>query len=81
VKKATLPKSPNSDLQQGFTVAQVDEKHIWPESLVWAFKLDGKNDATKYQELRWGKKDRLKVLRPKSEGEAKNTNSFQPKQL
>ncbi|MGD9161762.1 MAG: DNA methyltransferase [Desulfobacteraceae bacterium] len=54
VKKAALPKSPNSDLQQGFTVAQVAEKHGWPEPLVWALRLDGKNDATKYQELQWG---------------------------
>ena len=45
---------PNSDLKKGFTVSQTAEKHGWPESLVWALKLEGKNDAAKYQELKWG---------------------------
>jgi DNA modification methylase len=49
-----LAKSPNSDLKKGFTVAQVAEKHGWPESLVWAIKLDGKDDLPKYKELQWG---------------------------
>ncbi|MGD9161968.1 MAG: DNA methyltransferase [Desulfobacteraceae bacterium] len=44
----------NNDIEKGFTVSQVAEKHGWPEPLVWALKLDGKNDAAKYQELQWG---------------------------
>ncbi len=54
---ADMPKlafPPNSDLKKGFTVAQVAEKHGWPESLVWAVKLDGKSDPAKYKELQWG---------------------------
>ena len=53
-KLAILPNPPNSDLKKGFTVSQTAEKHGWPESLVWALKLEGKNDAAKYQELQWG---------------------------
>ena len=49
-----LAKSPNSDLKKGFTVAQVAEKHGWTESLVWALKLDGKEDLPKCRELQWG---------------------------
>ena len=44
----------NSDLQKGFTVAQVAEKHGWPESLVWSIKLEEKDDLAKYQEIQWG---------------------------
>jgi hypothetical protein len=54
---AEMPKlafPPNSDLKKGFTVTQVAEKHGWPESLVWAVKIDGKDDAAKYRELQWG---------------------------
>ncbi len=46
--------SVNSELKQGFTVSQVAEKHGWPESLVWAVKLDGKDDLGKCHELQWG---------------------------
>jgi hypothetical protein len=45
---------PNSDLKKDFTVSQTAEKHGWPESLVWALKLDGKNDLDKCHELQWG---------------------------
>jgi DNA modification methylase len=54
---ADMPKlavPPNNDLEKGFTVAQVAEKHGWPEPLVWAIKLDGKSDSAKYSELQWG---------------------------
>ncbi len=51
---AMLPNPPNSDLGKGFTVPQTAEKHGWPEPLVWALKLAGKNDAAKYKELQWG---------------------------
>ncbi len=43
----------NSDLERGFTVAQVAEKHGWPEPLVWSLKLEGKNDLDKCDELKW----------------------------
>lgn len=67
-KKEIFPKSPNSGLQKGFIVAQVAKKHGWPESLVWAVKLDQKNDLPKYRELQWGiKKGRLKLCRLKAE--------------
>ena len=49
-----LAKSPNTALKKGFTVAQVAEKHGWPESLVWAINLEGKDDLPKCQELQWG---------------------------
>jgi hypothetical protein len=52
----------NSDLQKGFIVLQVAEKHGWPESLVWATKLDGKDDPGKCHELQWGNL-RLKAFR------------------
>ena len=43
----------NSDLERGFTVSQVAEKHGWPEPLVWSLKLEGKNDLAKCDELKW----------------------------
>ncbi len=53
-KMPILAKWPNSDLEAGFTVPQVAEKHGWPEPLVWALKLEGKDDMTRYQKLQWG---------------------------
>ena len=53
-KLAMLPNSPNSDLQKGFTVAQVAEKHGWPESLLWSIKLESRDDIAKCHELKWG---------------------------
>ena len=50
-KLATLPKWLNSDVEKGFTVPQVTEKHDWPEPLVWAVKLKTKEDMAKYKEL------------------------------
>ena len=44
VKMAVLPKLLNSDLSQGFTVAQVAEKHGWTEPMVWSLALEGKDD-------------------------------------
>jgi hypothetical protein len=51
---AALPNLLNEDMQNGFTVAQVAEKHGWPESLVRSVKLAEKEDLAKYQELQWG---------------------------
>ncbi|MBN1907579.1 MAG: hypothetical protein JW927_21035 [Deltaproteobacteria bacterium] len=56
----------NTDLKKGFTVSQVTEKHGWPESLVWAVKLDGKDDLGKCHELQWENKSRLKPDRLKA---------------
>jgi predicted transcriptional regulator len=53
-EKAVLPNPINSDLKKGFTVTQTAENHGWPESLVWALKLDGKNDLDKCHDLQWG---------------------------
>ena len=44
----------NGELKKGFSVNQVAERHGWPESLVWAIKMQGKNDIPKYRELQWG---------------------------
>jgi hypothetical protein len=44
----------NSDLKKGFTVQQVAEKHGWPESMVWALKLEKEDDLGKCRELQWG---------------------------
>ena len=47
-------KWPISDLEQGFTVSQVAEKHGWSESLVWSVALDDENDLGRFSELQWG---------------------------
>jgi hypothetical protein len=44
----------NAELKKGFSVNQTAEKHVWPEPLVWALKLEGKNDLDKCHELQWG---------------------------
>ena len=41
--------SPNADLSQGFTAAQVAEKHGWPEPMVWSMALDGKDDRKDFR--------------------------------
>ena len=48
---AILPDQSNSDLEKGFTVSQVSEKHGWPEPLVWTLKLEEKDDMARYHEL------------------------------
>jgi hypothetical protein len=53
-KMAVLPNSANGDLSQGFTVAQVAEKHGWSEPQVWSLALEGKNDHDRFKELGWG---------------------------
>jgi len=44
--------SPNADLSQGLTAAQVAEKYGWTEPMVWYMGLDGKDDLQRFQELR-----------------------------
>jgi hypothetical protein len=53
LKMATLPNLINADLARGFTVAQVAEKHGWPEPMVWSLALEGKNDHDRFKELGW----------------------------
>jgi hypothetical protein len=47
-KMAALPNSANDDLSRGFTVAQVAQKHGWPEPMVWSLSLEGKNDHDRF---------------------------------
>ncbi len=53
VKMAELPKLLNSDLQRGFPVHKVAEKHGWPEPLVWSVALEGKDDLERFEALGW----------------------------
>jgi hypothetical protein len=64
-KMAALPFLINSDLERGFTVAQVAEKHAcpvgpedrtggWTEPMVWSLALEGKEDLERFKELGWG---------------------------
>jgi hypothetical protein len=49
-----LTKWSNSDLKNRFAVAQVAEKHDWPEPLVWSLALEDKTDLELFKELGWG---------------------------
>ncbi len=55
-----LPKMPmlakwvNTELQRGFSVPQVVEKHGWSEPLVWSLALEGKDDLDRFKALNWG---------------------------
>ncbi len=51
---AALPNSANADLSRGFTVAQVAQKHGWPDPMVWSMALEGKNDQDRFKALGWG---------------------------
>jgi hypothetical protein len=53
-KMPVLANSLNDDLSRGFTVAQVAEKHGWPEPMVWSLALEGKNDHDRFKALGWG---------------------------
>jgi len=44
----------NADLSKGFTVAQVAEKHGWPEPMVWSQVLKDKDDYERFKALGWG---------------------------
>ena len=54
LKMATLPNLINADLERGFTVAQVAEKHGWTEQMVWSLALEDKEDLERFKELGWG---------------------------
>jgi len=51
---ATLPNLINADLVRGFTVAQVTEKHGWPEPMAWSLALEGKTDHDRFKARGWG---------------------------
>jgi len=53
-KMPELAKLLNSDLKKGFTVAQVAQKHGWPQPLVWSLALEAKEDLERFRELKWG---------------------------
>ena len=53
-KMAELPNSSKADLQRGFTVRQVAEKHDWPEPLIWSLALEEKDDLDRFKQLNWG---------------------------
>ena len=64
-KMPVLANQLNSDLEKGFTVAQVAEKHAcpvgpedrtggWTEPMVWSLALYNKEDIERFKELGWG---------------------------
>ncbi|MCP3942796.1 MAG: site-specific DNA-methyltransferase, partial [Desulfobacteraceae bacterium] len=53
-KMPVLANPPNTDLSQGFTVAQVAQKHGWTEPMVWSLALEGKDDQDRFKKLGWG---------------------------
>jgi hypothetical protein len=63
-KMPILANSLNGDLSQGFTVAQVAEKHGWSEPQVWSLALEGKMDHDRFKALGWGFRTWLSLIRP-----------------
>jgi hypothetical protein len=63
-KMPILANSLNGDLSQGFTVAQVAEKHGWSEPQVWSLALEGKTDHDRFKALGWGFRTWLSLIRP-----------------
>jgi hypothetical protein len=53
-KMPILANSLNADLSRGFTVAQVAQKHGWPDPIVWSLALEGKTDHDRFKALGWG---------------------------
>jgi len=53
-KMPVLANSTNTDLNRGFTLAQVAEKHNWTEPMVWSLALEGREDLERFKELVWG---------------------------
>ena len=54
LKMATLPNLINNELERGFTVSQVAEKHGWTKPMVWSLVLENKEDIPRFRELGWG---------------------------
>jgi hypothetical protein len=44
-----LAKRVNNDLSKGFSVPQVAQKHVWPESLVWSQALVNANNFDRFK--------------------------------
>ena len=53
VKNSELKKLPNELLTKGFLPNTIAEKLGWPEPLVWAVALEGKDDKTRLDKLQW----------------------------
>jgi hypothetical protein len=52
-KNSGLKKSVNELLTKGFAINTIAEKLGWPEPLVWAVALEGKDDKTRFDKLQW----------------------------
>ena len=52
-KTSDLKKSANEQLTKGFSANTVAEKLGWPEPLVWAVVLEGKDDKSRFDKLQW----------------------------
>ena len=52
-KMPGVAKSPKADLSRGFTVAQVAEKHGWPEPMAWSLAFKGKDDLERFKKLNY----------------------------
>jgi len=52
-KTSELKSGVNSQLERGFSVNTIAEKLGWPEPLVWAVALEGKDDKTRLDKLQW----------------------------
>lgn len=53
VKNSELKNLPNELLTKGFLPNTIAEKLGWPEPLVWAVALEGKDDKTRLDKLQW----------------------------
>ncbi len=54
LKMPVLANLINADLERGFTIAQVAEKHGWTDPMVWSLALEDKDDRDRFKELGWG---------------------------
>jgi len=52
-KSSELKKSANDQLKHGSSSNTIAEKLGWPEPLVWAIALEGKDDKECFAELKW----------------------------
>lgn len=52
-KSSELKKSANGQLKHGFSSNTIAEKLGWPEPLVWAVAVEGKDDRERLAELKW----------------------------
>jgi len=52
-KTSELKKLANEQLERGFFANSIAEKLGWPEPLVWAVALKGKDDKERFADLKW----------------------------